>query len=208
MVKLLEERFGDVENLEVVNEDILDFKIQNLPTGQAGSKFKTQKYKVVANIPYYITSPLLKHFLQADHRPSVMVVLVQKEVAEKICGITGKSVITIQTQVFGKPEIVDYVPSNSFYPVPKVESAILKINVYGKPIIPEDEMKDFFRIVKFGFSQKRKKLANSLGAGLHLKSAEIKEFLKQADINPETRAEELEVGDWGRLGKVLTKLGK
>ena len=201
MVEILNERFGEVENLEVVNEDILDFKIRN-------SKFETRKYKVVANIPYYITSPLLKHFLQSDNRPSIMVVLVQKEVAEKICGKTGKSVITIQTQVFGKPEIVDYVPSDSFYPAPKVDSAILKINVYKKPLISEDKLKGFFRIVKFGFSQKRKKLANSLGAGLHMKPSEVREILIKADIDPDIRAESLEVGDWERLGKVLTKLGK
>ena len=203
MVELLEERFGDVKNLEVVNEDILKFDFTHRrrdwlisPSGGV------LNFKVVANIPYYITSPLLKHFLQSNNRPSVMVVLVQKEVAEKICGITGKSVITIQTQVFGKPEIVGFVPSSSFYPAPKVDSAILKINVYDKPLIPEGELKDFFRIVKFGFSQKRKKLSNSLGAGLHLKPADVRDILIKADINPETRAEELEVGDWEGLVKL------
>ena len=199
MVEILEERFGEVKNLEVVHADILRTKDYGL---------RTKQYKVVANIPYYITSPLLKHFLQSGNRPSVMVVLVQKEVAEKICGITGKSVITIETQVFGRPEIVDYVPSNSFYPAPKVDSAILKINVYDKPLIVEDRLKDFFRIVKFGFSQKRKKLANSLSAGLHLKPVEVRDILIKTDIDPDIRAESLGVGDWDRLVKVLTKLGK
>jgi len=195
MIPVLEERFGANSHFELHHSDIL--KIEN-------SKLKIQNYKVVANIPYYITSPLLKHFLQAEHRPSVMVLLVQKEVAEKICGITGKSMVTIQTQVFGNPEIIGFVPSSSFYPAPKVESAILKINVFEEPLVPVDQLKDFFRLVGFGFSQKRKKLSNTLGAGLHLKPKETRAVLKKVGIDPDLRAENLEVGDWMRLKNTLT----
>ena len=200
MVGILEEQFKFTENLEVVNEDILDYnpRRRDVDVSPAGLG-----YKVVANIPYYITSPLLKHFLQSDNRPSLMVVLVQKEVAEKICGITGKSLITIETQLFGRPEIVDIVPSKSFYPAPKVNSAILKIEVFDKPLIPSEKLKDFLRIVKFGFSQKRKMLSNSLGAGLHMKPAEVREIMEKAGIKPDVRAEDLEIGDWERLMKVL-----
>ncbi len=201
MVHLLNDRFRGVENLELIHDDILDFEIRN-------SKFETRNYKVVANIPYYITSPLLKHFLKSDHRPSLMVLLVQKEVAEKICGITGKSMVTIETQLFGKPEIVAMVPAKAFYPAPKVESAVLKIEVYKKPLVSEKDLKDFLRIVKFGFSQKRKKLSNTLGAGLHMKSSEMAEILREADIDPDLRAEHLGIEEWKRLVKVLTKLEK
>ncbi len=202
MVDLLVEKFeSSGENLEIIHSDILNYQIQS-------SKFKVQNYKVVANIPYYITSPLLKHFLQSDIPPSLMVLLVQKEAAEKICGITGKSLITIETQLFGKPEIIDIVPAESFYPAPKVDSAILKIDVFDKPLVDIEKLKDFLRIVKFGYSQKRKKLSNSLSAGFHLKPAEIKPFLDEADIDLSFRAENLEIGDWKRLVKVLTKLGK
>jgi len=197
MVKILEEQFKFTENLEIVNSDIL-----NLRTKDYG--LRTKQYKVVANIPYYITSPLLKHFLQSDNRPSSIVVLVQKEVAEKIVGKTGKSVITIETQLFGCPEIIDIIPSSSFYPAPKVDSAILKIEVFDKPLVSEDRIKDFLRIVKFGFSQKRKKLSNSLSAGIHMKSAEVREILIKADIDPDIRAEDLEIGNWERLMKVLS----
>ena len=196
MVRLLEERFEDVGNLEIIHADIL--KVKSL-------EFKVKSYKVVANIPYYITSPLLKHFLQSKNRPELMVLLVQKEVAEKICGITGKSLITIETQLFGHPEIVDIVPAKAFYPVPKVDSTILKIKVFKKPIVPEKQMSDFLRLVKFGFSQKRKKLSNTLGAGLHIKPSEIKEILLKADIDPDLRAEHLGIEEWKRLVKVLTK---
>jgi 16S rRNA (adenine1518-N6/adenine1519-N6)-dimethyltransferase len=192
MIGILEERFKFTENLELVNADILDYDTSH------------DKYKVVANIPYYITSPLLKHFLQSDNRPTSIVVLVQKEVAEKIVGKTGNSVITIETQLFGCPEIIDIIPSSSFYPAPKVDSAILKIEVFDRPLIPEDQIKDFLRIVKFGFSQKRKKLSNSLSAGIHMKSAEVREILIKADIDPDIRAEDLEIGDWERLMKVLS----
>lgn len=196
MVEILEEKFKFAENLEVVNEDIL--KMTN-------DQFPMTNYKVVANIPYYITSPLLKHFLQSDNRPTSIVVLVQKEVAEKIVGKTGKSVITIETQLFGRPEIVDIVPSSSFYPAPKVNSAILKIEVFDKPLVPEDQIEDFLRIVKFGFSQKRKKLSNSLSAGLHLEPAEVRDILIKVGIEPDIRAEDLGIGDWERLMKVLSK---
>ena len=196
MVDLLGERFEGVKNLEIIQADILNLRTQD--TG-----LRTQQYKVVANIPYYITSPLLKHFLQSDHRPTSIVVLVQKEVAEKVVGKTGKSLITIETQLFGRPEIVGIVPAKSFYPAPKVDSAILKIEVYKKPLISAAKFDDFLRLVKFGFSQKRKMLSNTLSAGLHMKSSEMSEILKKADINPNLRAENLEICDWERLAKCL-----
>lgn len=201
MVRLLADRFSDVKNLDVIHSDIL--KISTKDYG-----LRTKQYKVVANIPYYITSPLLKHFLQSDHPPELMVLLVQKEVGEKICGITGKSLVTIQTQLFGVPELVGFVPPNAFHPAPKVESAILRIKLHKKPLIPAAQMKDFMRLVKFGYSQKRKKLSNTLAAGLRIKSSEMAVILKEADIDPDLRADHLGIEEWKRLGKVLTKLKK
>jgi len=197
MIGILEDRFKGADNLGLVNCDVLKFKIENL---------KLCDYKVVANIPYYITSPLIKHFLQSDKRPTTMVLLVQKEVAEKICGKTGKSVITIETGVFGSPKIVGNVKAGSFYPKPKVDSAILKIEVYKKPLVEDVQIKDFLKIVKAGFSQKRKKLSNSLASMLKIKSSEAVSALQKAKIAPNSRAEELEIEDWGRLAKVLTNL--
>lgn len=201
MIFVLNDRFKNAENLELIQEDVLKTRVEDTRSGG-------KDYKVVANIPYYITSPLLKHFLKSDHRPSLMILLVQKEVAEKICGISGKSLITIETQLFGKPEIIAMVPAKAFYPAPKVESAILKIDVFKNPLVEKDELKDFLRIVKFGFSQKRKKLSNTLGAGLHIKSSEMAVILRGTDIDPDLRAEHLGIEDWKRLVKVLTKLEK
>lgn len=199
MVDILRAQFALTENLEVVHEDILKFKIENL-------KFKTKSYKVVANLPYYITSPAIRHFLQDHPRPKLMVLLVQKEVAEKICSMKGRSFITMETAVQGHAEYIATVPATSFYPVPQVDSAILKITIFPEPKVPEGQLKDFLRIVKFGYSQKRKKLTNSLGAGLHKEVGEMRLILEKANIDPNVRAEDLEVEDWQRLYEVIVNL--
>lgn len=190
MVDILRQQFALTDNLEVLQSDILKTSVEEIAE---------EHYKVVANIPYYITSPVVRHFLQAPIRPKLMVILVQKEVAEKICGKTGKTFFTLETAVFGHADYIATVPADSFYPAPKVDSAILRITVYSEPKVPEEKLQEFFRMVKFGFSQKRKKLANSLGAGIHMEPAEVKKLLILAGINPETRAEDLEVEDWIRL---------
>jgi len=192
MVWFLQKRFKGVKNLEIIHSDILNWRIKE-------HGLSDKKYKVVANIPYYITSPLIKHFLQSDCRPCEMVILVQKEVAEKIVGKTGKSVITIETQVFGKPEVVAIVKAASFYPAPKVDSAILRINVYAKPLIPEKKLKDFFRLVHQGYSQKRKKLRNTLAAAWHIEPTEAETRIKKAGLDPNLRPEDVAIGDWMKL---------
>jgi len=198
MVRLLKERFRDVPNLEIVHSDILKFWIQD-------SGVRNQQYKVVANIPYYITSPLIKLFLQSDCRPTQMVILVQKEVADKVCGLSDNGVLTLETQLFGKPKIIDTVPPGCFWPPPKVESAILQIKVYPKPKVPEKDTEDFIRLIKFGFNQRRKKLANSLEAGLRIDIDLIRDLLVKAKIDLSWRAENLEIGDWQRLLKELVR---
>ena len=198
MVRLLKERFRDEKNLEIIHSDILKFWIQD-------SGVRNQQYKVVANIPYYITSPLIKLFLQSDCRPTLMVILVQKEVAEKICGLSGKGVITLETQLFGEPKIIATVPPGSFWPEPSVDSAILQIKVYPKPLVPEKDTEAFIRLIKFGFNQRRKKLANALEAGLRIDIGIIREAMEKAKIDLGLRAENLEIGDWLRLLKALTR---
>jgi len=196
MVEILNEQFSMTPNLEVVHADILKTDI---------SKLAGDKYKVVANIPYYITSPVIRHFLQAAVRPKLMILLVQKEVAEKMCALDGKSFITVETQVQGHSEYIATVPAKSFFPAPKVDSAILKITVYPEPKVPEAELKDFLRIVKFGYSQKRKKLSNGLAAGLYIEPSEARTLLEKANIPIDARPEDLEVEDWKRLVEGIPK---
>lgn len=169
-----------------------------------GRHERTPTYKVVANIPYYITSPLIKHFLTQSLRPSLIVLLIQKEVAEKVASKgKGKTVLTIETQVYGEPEVVGVVRKDSFFPVPKVDSAILRLRVFDQPKVPAEIMPNFIKVLHAGFSQKRKKLTNSLSATFRKESEEVREWLKLSDISDTVRAEELVVEDWLRLTKTI-----
>jgi len=199
LVKTLRLNFLTSKNIDIIHSDILKFNIADYIQ-------KNPRYKVVANIPYYITSPILKLFLNAMVRPETMVLLVQKEVAEKICGIGGKTILTVETSVFAEPEILRVVPRHSFYPAPKVDSAILRLRVRPEPLLGPGDIKDFLRVVGFGYSQKRKKLTNGLGAGLHIKPDVVRLYLSGANIDPNARAEDLTVDDWKRLHKILTEI--
>jgi len=199
MVRLLRERFADTKNLEIIHSDILKFWIQK-------SGVRSKRYKVVANIPYYITSPLIRLFLQSDCPPSLMVVLVQKEVAEKIVGRDDRSVLMLETQLFGKPTIVDTVPAGAFYPAPTVDSAILKIEPHAKPLASSAILDTALRLIKFGYNQRRKKLTNALETGLRLDMTVIRGLMTKAKIDLGCRAEELEIGDWLMLAKALEAL--
>ncbi len=186
--------------MEVVNEDIL--KLDFLPIIEKYSLGK--KYKVVSNIPYYITSPLIKLFLESENQPELIVFLAQKEVAERICAKAGDmSILALGAQIYGEPEIVGYVDKSSFYPEPKVDSAILKIKNIKRDF-PESYYKNFFRIVKIGFSAKRKKLSNNLAGGLHIDKEEAKKILLASKINPNCRAQELDLESWKKLAAAIS----
>ncbi len=167
-----------IEGLDLIHGNALDFQPPEEP------------YKVVANIPYYITSPLISHFLEAKVRPTKMVLLVQKEVAEKICAEPGDmNVLSIHVQVFGKPRIVCNVKASAFDPAPKVDSAVIVIDVYEKPLV--EDYKKFFGVVHRAFSGKRKKLSNTL--------RDLKPRLIELGFQ-DLRPERLSVDDWKKLG--------
>jgi len=159
------------------------------------------EYLVVANIPYYITSALLRHLLENQPRPSRMILTIQKEVAKRICTPEGKkmSLLALSIQVYGKPEIAANIPAGAFYPPPKVDSAIIRINLYPQPRIPAPLLDDFFRLAKAGFSQKRKTLRNALAGGLRIATTESENLLQAAGIDPRRRAETLTLDEWGEL---------
>ncbi len=169
------------------------------------SKEILKKYKLVSNIPYYITSPVIKLFLENKIQPQIIVLLVQKEVAERICASAGKlSVLALSVQIYGKPEIIEYVDKSSFYPEPKVDSAILKISEIKKEF-PNNYYQEIFKIIKIGFSSKRKKLINNLSAGLCIDKDETEKILLEIKINSNARAQELKLEDWKRLLFVILK---
>jgi len=195
LAALLKERLASFNNVTIVNGDMLKIEPKELVEGRG--------YKVVANLPYYITSPVLRHFLEAEAKPRTMVVMVQKEVAEAIAAKAGDmSLLSVSVQFYGSPEIVAIVPPESFYPAPAVSSAILKIDVYPQPKVDVDE-KGFFDTVRAGFAAPRKQLANSLARGLGREKAEVLPFLQKAGIDPSRRAETLTVGEWAELWRVL-----
>lgn len=180
------------KNLEVFNEDILQFDLNQLP----------KNYKVVANVPYYITSKIVEKLMTAENKPSIAVLLVQKEVAERIAADPGNmSVLSVSVQIFAEAELDIEVPRQFFTPPPKVDSQVVVLRTCNSPLITSEDQRDFFRIVKAGFSAKRKKLRSSLSGGLGINKSVAEELLKNAGISPDARAEDLAIEDWRRLLK-------
>lgn len=180
-------------NVEIVNQDFLQFDLTGLPQG----------FVVVANLPYYLTSHIIRLLLESANPPKRAVLLMQKEVAERVTARTGDmSVLSVSVQFYGKPEIVGYVPKTSFFPAPEVDSAILKIDLFDQPLFDADAQL-FFRIVKAGFSQKRKKLINSLSAGLQLGTKEAAKIVDSVGLDRNTRAQELTLDNWHQLYQKL-----
>jgi 16S rRNA (adenine1518-N6/adenine1519-N6)-dimethyltransferase len=195
LAALLEKTLASFNNVTIVNGDVLKIEPKGLVKGR--------NYKVVANLPYYITSPALRHFLEAEAKPQTMVVMVQKEVAEAIAAKPGDmSLLSVGIQFYGEPKIITSVPAESFYPAPEVSSAILKINVYPKPVVDVDE-KGFFDTVRAGFAAPRKQLANSLAKGLGWEKSAVLPFLQKARVYPQRRAETLSIAEWAELWRVL-----
>lgn len=180
------------KKLTVVNQDILQFNLNQLP----------KDYKVVANVPYYITSKIVEKLMTAENKPSIAVLLVQKEVAERIAADPGNmSVLSVSVQIFAEAELDIEVPRQFFTPPPKVDSQVVVLRMCNNPLITPEDQRDFFRIVKAGFSAKRKKLRSSLSGGLGIDKGMAEELLKNAGISPDARAEDLSIDDWKRLLK-------
>lgn len=168
---------------------------------------RSASYKLVANIPYYITGKILQMFLNAKNKPTEIVVLTQKEVAENVVAEAGDlSVLAISVQLFGKPEIVKIVPAKSFFPAPKVDSAILKIKLFTEPKYKLSDEKKFFRIVKACFAGKRKQLHNTLTSNLKLPKEKVLEILSSLEINPMARPQELTIEKWIELSSMINKI--
>ncbi len=202
LASLLKRKLASVPNVNVINADILKVSPSQLLETKGD-------YKVVANLPYYITSPILRHFVEASPKPSLMVVMVQKEVGNAIVAGPGKmSLLAVSLQVYSKPKIVSYVPSQSFYPPPKVDSAIVRFDLLPEPAVKVADINGFFQVVKCGFSSPRKQLHNSLAQGMGVKPAEVAPLLERAGIESQRRAETLSLEEWARLYEVWAASGK
>ena len=204
LVGILRKRLAPFPNVKIIHADILKMAPwQLLGNDLAGSEL-AQGYKVVANLPYYITSPTIHHFLGASLKPSIMVVMVQKEVGEAIAATRGKmSLLSVRTQFYSKPTIITYVPAQSFYPPPKVDSLVLRLDVYSRPPIEVSDVAGFFDMVSCGFSSPRKQLRNSLAQALGMSPNQTVQLLEEAEVEAERRAETLNLEEWKRLWEVF-----
>jgi 16S rRNA (adenine1518-N6/adenine1519-N6)-dimethyltransferase len=197
----LQEVLRPYPNVRLVCGDILDQDIQDLfPEWETDTA--PTSYAVVANIPYYITSTLIRHLLEAPIKPDRIILTVQKEVAQRICAQPpGMSLLALGVQVYGDPRITARLPAGVFYPTPKVDSAVLHIEVYPGPLIPPPYTDPFFKLAKAGFGQKRKTLRNALSGGLAISKNVAKNLLDAANIDPHRRAETLKLSEWSRLAE-------
>ncbi len=194
IIPALEASLSGYTKTKIINGDILDISPADI--------INAPEYLVVANIPYYITSAILRHLLENHPRPRRMVLTIQKEVAQRICAKEGKSsLLALSVQVYGYPEIAANIPAGAFYPPPKVDSAIIDIALYKEPRIPATLLDDFFKLAKAGFGQKRKTLRNSLSAGLRISTSQSEALLANSEIDPRRRAETLSLDEWGQLTK-------
>ncbi len=180
------------QNVRVVQGDILKLPISEL--------IDQPNYIVAANIPYNITSAIIRHLLEGDVKPRRVVLTIQKEVADRICASPGGlSLLALSVQVYGKPSIFAKIPAGSFHPAPKVDSAVLRIDIYEEPLISKNLLNTFFKLIKAGFAQKRKTLRNSLASGLHISTQASEALLASAGIDPMRRAETLSIEEWKGL---------
>jgi len=199
MLSLLTETTHNYPNVEIMERNLLYVDPVEI--------FGSSSYKLVANLPYYIASPTFRHFLESANPPRLFVVMVQYEVAQRIVAAPGDlSLLGVSIQFYGEPKIVAHVPARAFYPAPKVDSAILRIDLKDEVPLTPRQRDSFFRMVQAGFSERRKQLHNSLAHGLHRKNADVQPWLLAANIDPSRRAETLSIEDWLRLWHKMEKI--
>jgi 16S rRNA (adenine1518-N6/adenine1519-N6)-dimethyltransferase len=192
LIPILQDVLHPYPNITIVHNDIL--KVKPGAWMQPG-------YLVIANIPYYITSAVIRHLLEAECRPLRLLLTIQREVAERICAPVGDlSLLALSVLVYGSPRIVARIPAGAFFPAPKVDSSVLRVDLYNEPLIPPTQLDIFFKLARAGFGQKRKTLRNSLSAGLAWPADRTVILLEKCEIDPRRRAETLSLEEW----RVLT----
>ena len=189
----LRDEFASHPNVRIVHEDAREIDIASIVP-------RDSQYKLIANLPYYAAQPIVRRFLEAERKPTLMVVMVQREVARNMTAAPGDmSLLSVATQLYGKPRIVASVPPRAFRPAPKVTSAIVRIDVYPQPALALDSINAFFTLVRAGFSAPRKQIHNCLQQGLAIPRIESEAVLSAAGIDPKRRPQTLSLDDWGSL---------
>jgi 16S rRNA (adenine1518-N6/adenine1519-N6)-dimethyltransferase len=196
LIPALEMSIDQLENVRLVVGNILKLDVEDLLGDQA--------YCVIANIPYNITSVLIRHLMESKRPPQTMVLTLQKEVAQRIIAVPGElNLLALSVQVYGVPQVVGHIPSRAFYPQPKVDSSIIHINLHKSPIVPPELLSTVFQLTKIGFNQKRKQLRNSLSAGMGVEKDVAKKWLRDAAIDPHSRPQELALEKWVLLAETV-----
>ena len=207
LLPVLEAETADLPNVRLVHGDILALAPASLlglelpARALNGWPPREKGYRVVANLPYYITAAVLRHLLEASPRPERLVVTVQREVAQRMVAERRRSLLAVSVQFYGRPRLAMRLKRGAFYPPPAVESAVVVIESHDAPPVSVPDVAAFFRVVRAGFAQKRKQLRNALAAGLHLPPALAEELLRRAEVSPKARAEQLDLEAWGRLAR-------
>ncbi len=201
MIEILKEILKGLKNVTVVKGDILELLTSDV------NKFvdigcQQIEYKIVANLPYYIVAPVIRKFLEAKYPPKEMVLMVQKEVAQRICARPPKmNLLAVSVQFYAQPKIISYVSKKSFWPQPKVDGAIIKIRIKNQELRIKNNKDLFFRVVKAGFAHPRKQLINNLSKGLKIDKQKVRTWLLKNKIQPSQRAQTLTVENWAQLTK-------
>jgi 16S rRNA (adenine1518-N6/adenine1519-N6)-dimethyltransferase len=200
LMEPLHEVLEPFQNVQLVQGDILELDVATL--------MEKSGYRVVSNIPYYITSALIRHLLEADAKPFSLVLTLQREVAERICAAPGDlSLLALSVQVYGEPAIVARIPAEAFYPRPKVDSRVVRVAVFPTPRVDGASREVFFRLAQAGFSQRRKTLRNALSSGLAWTKTQTEEICRRAGIDPGRRAETLAIEEWIAMAEDVRSTG-
>jgi len=205
LAKKLRDDWAEVSNVAVLEGDFLSAQpVEWVRQGQQEAGVLPASFKVVANVPYYITSAILRHLLEAEIKPSVIVLTVQKEVAQRIVAHPPQmNLLAVSAQFFAQPRLVRTISAGAFYPRPKVDSAVVRLNVNPNPAFANLRPENFFRVVRAGFGERRKQLRNALAHNLKLSPETVTAALERAHIAPTRRAETLKVSEWVDLTRVL-----
>lgn len=213
-----------IDNVVVINQDVMKFDIRNLIMDEkiqresstslnmsannnasqfdqiSNIKYPISSCKIVANLPYNITSQFLRKFLESELRPELMVLMLQKEVAQRIIAKPGEmSLLSVSVQFYALPEIIEFVPASAFWPVPEIDSAVIRLTTNSDLPLKSDEIRDFFRMVKFGFSARRKMLKNNLAGAYKISQNECASILNKAGLKEKARAQDLSLQEWVHL---------
>lgn len=197
---ILREVLQGFDNVQLYFEDILQIDLSGVS--------KPGPYRVVANIPYNITSLLIRRLLETPQRAQSLALTIQREVAERIVAQAGEmNLLALSVQLYGRPEIAFEIPAQKFYPQPEVDSALLVVRIFEEQRLSPEAVERLFAIAHAGFQQKRKMLRNALAGGLGLKKEVVEAWLDNADISPRLRAQELELDAWLRLSEEMPDMG-